>query len=175
MNHEIRANELRVIDESGKQIGVLTKSEAIRIAVDNELDLVEISPKANPPVAKIIDWGKFNYEQTKKLQKNRKKAKSLDVKQMRFGLKIGDHDLEVKLRKVSKFLETGHKVKLVIFYRGREMAHKDLGFALAQRVIEGFGDKIIVDQQPQLTGKQLIFVIRNSGKESKNNVETKDS
>lgn len=173
MNHEIRANELRVIDEGGQQVGVLSKSEAIRMASDQELDLVEISPKANPPVAKIVDWGKFNYEQTKKLQKSRKKAKSLDVKQMRFGLKIGAHDLDVKLRKVSKFLEAGHKVKLVIFYRGREMAHKDLGFALAQRVIDKFGDKIIVDQQPQLTGKQLIFVVRNSGKES--HAKTEDS
>lgn len=166
MNHEIRANSLRVIDDSGQQIGVLSKSEALKKATDQGLDLVEISPKANPPVAKIVDWGKFNYEQTKKLQKSRKKAKSLDVKQMRFGLKIGEHDLDVKLRKVSKFLEAGHKVKLVIFYRGREMAHKELGFALAQRVIEKFGDKIIVDQEPQLAGRQLVFVIRNSGKET---------
>ena len=162
MNHEIRASELRVIDESGQQIGVLAKSEALRLAADKELDLVEISPSAKPPVVKIVEWGKFNYERTKKLQKSRRSAKAQDLKQMRFGLKIGEHDLDVKLRKVTKFLEEGHKVKLIIFYRGREMAHKDLGFQLADRVIERFGDSVVVDQKPQLTGKQLIFVIRSN-------------
>lgn len=169
MNHEIRAHQLRVIDDSGQQIGVLTKSEALQLANDRELDLVEISPAANPPVAKIVDWGKYNYQRTKQLQKNRRNARSMDVKQMRFGLKISDHDLDVKLKKVSKFLEEGHKVKLIVFYRGRELAHKDLGFKLADRVIEKFGEEIAVDQPPQLAGKQLIFVIRsNSSAKAKN-------
>ena len=87
-------------------------------------------------------------------------AKSAEMKQMRFGLKIGDHDLVVKMKKVSGFLESGHKVKITLFFRGREMAHKDIGFALADRVINDFGDTIVVDQKPQLTGKQLSFVIR---------------
>lgn len=129
-------------------------------ASDEGLDLVEISPDANPPVAKIVDWGKFNYQRTKQLQKNKRNSKTLEVKQMRFGLKIGDHDLGVKLNKVSGFLEAGHKVKLVVFYRGRELAHKDIGFQLARRVIDILGEKIIVDQEPQLSGKQLILVIR---------------
>ena len=163
MNHQIRASSLRVIDEEGNQIGVLSKEEALRLAQDRELDLVEISPAANPPVAKIVDWGKYNYQRTKQLQKNKRNTKVLEVKQMRFGLKISDHDLGVKLKKVSKFLEEGHKVKLIIFYRGRELAHKDLGFTLANRVIESFGESIVVDQQPQLAGKQLIFVVRSSG------------
>ncbi len=124
--------------------------------------MVEISPNADPPVAKIVDWGKFNYQRTKQLQKSKKNAKTLEVKQMRFGLKIGDHDLEVKRRKVSGFLESGHKVKITVFYRGREMAHKDLGFNLAERVIASFGDAIAVDQPPQLAGKQLSFVIRSN-------------
>lgn len=140
------------------------------MAADRELDLVEISPDANPPVAKIIDWGKYNYQKTKQLQKSKRNAKSMEVKQMRFGLKISDHDLGVKLKKVTGFLENGHKVKLVIFYRGRELAHKDIGFNLANRVIEQFGDSIAVDQQPQLAGKQLIFVIR-----SNNNAKAKNS
>ena len=126
------------------------------------MDLVEVSPAANPPVAKVVDWGKYNYQRTKQLQKNKKSSKSLDVKQMRFGLKISDHDLEVKLRKVGKFLEEGHKVKLAVFYRGREMAHKDLGFDLANKVIKSFEDRIVVDQKPQLAGKQLTFVIRSN-------------
>lgn len=169
MNHEIRATELRVIDESGEQVGIVSKGEALRIASDRGLDLVEISPNAKPPVAKIVDWGKYNYQRTKQLQKNRRNTKVMDVKQMRFGLKIGDHDLEVKLKKVAKFLEEGHKVKLIIFYRGRELAHKDLGFKLARRVIESFGEDINVDQEPQLSGKQLIFVIRsNTSAKAKN-------
>lgn len=173
LNHEIRAKQLRVIDESGQQVGVLSKEEALRVASDQSLDLVEISPNANPPVAKIIDWGKYNYQRTKQQQKNRRHTKTLDIKQMRFGLKISDHDLSVKLRKVTKFLDEGHKVKIVIFYRGRELAHKDIGFTLAERVIEWFGDKITVDQQPQLAGKQLIFVIRSSSsaKAQKNRAE----
>lgn len=124
------------------------------------MDLVEISPNANPPVAKIIDWGKFNYQRTKQLQKNKRNAKVVELKQMRFGLKIGDHDLQVKLGKVNKFLEAGHKVKLTVFFRGREMAHKDLGFKLADKIIEDYGEAIIVDQAPQLAGKQLGFVVR---------------
>lgn len=159
----IRASSLRVIDEDGAQIGVLTKEEALRLAHDRELDLVEISPNADPPVAKIVDWGKYNYQKTKQLQKTKRSSKVLEVKQMRFGLKISDHDLGVKLRKVSQFLETGHKVKIVIFYRGRELAHKDIGFTLANKVIEQFGESIAVDQPPALAGKQLIFVIRSSG------------
>ena len=130
------------------------------MASDQDLDLVEISPEANPPVAKIVDWGKYNYQRTKQLQKNRRNTKSLEVKQMRFGLKIGEHDLEVKLNKVEKFLISGHKVKLIIFYRGRELAHKDIGFVLAQKVIDKLGELIVVEQQPQLSGKQLIFVVR---------------
>lgn len=170
MNQAIRASSLRVIDEDGAQIGVLSRAEALELAADKGLDLVEISPDANPPVAKIVDWGKYNYQKTKQLQKSKRNAKALEVKQMRFGLKISDHDLGVKLKKVTGFLENGHKVKIVIFYRGRELAHKDIGFTLANKVIEQFGDNIVVDQQPQLAGKQLIFVIR-----SNNNAKAKNA
>lgn len=145
------------------------------MASDQGLDLVEISPDAKPPVAKIIDWGKYNYQKTKLAQKSRKNAKALEVKQMRFGLKISDHDLGVKLRKVSGFLEVGHKVKIVIFYRGRELAHKDIGFSLADKVIAHLGEKIAVDQPPQLAGKQLIFVIRSSGAAKKATKETENA
>ena len=153
---------MRVIDADGKQLGILSKAEALQLAQDQELDLVEISPDANPPVCKIVDWGKFNYQRTKQLQKNRKTAKTLEMKQIRFGLKIGDHDLEIKMGKVTKFLEAGHKVKITLFYRGREQAHKEIGFKIAARVIDDFGDAIVVDQQPQLAGKQLNFVVRSN-------------
>lgn len=139
------------------------------MAQDQELDLVEISPDAKPPVAKIVDWGKYNYQRTKQQQKNKRNAKALEVKQMRLGLKIGEHDLQVKLSKVEKFLEVGHKVKITVFFRGRELAHKDLGFKLAEKIISNFGDRIVVDQQPQLAGKQLSFVIRsNTNAKAKN-------
>lgn len=166
LNNDIRASQLRVIDEDGKQLGILSKQEALQIAAERGLDLVEISPGAEPPVCKIVDWGKYNYQRTKQLQKNRKAAKPLEMKQMRFGLKIGEHDLAIKLGKVTKFLEAGHKVKITLFYRGREQAHREIGFNLASKVIAGFGDTILVDQQPQLAGKQLSFVIRSSGKKT---------
>lgn len=134
------------------------------IARERELDLVEISPGADPPVCKIVDWGKYNYQRTKQLQKNRKSAKSLEMKQIRFGLKISPHDLSIKMNHAIKFLEAGHKVKVTLMYRGREQAHREIGFQIAQKVIEDLGDTIIVDQQPQLAGKQLNFVIRSSGK-----------
>jgi translation initiation factor IF-3 len=149
-----------VIDADGNQLGVLSRNEALRLSQEQELDLVEISPDANPPVAKIVDWGKFNYQRTKQAQKNKKTAKTLEMKQMRFGLKISDHDLEVKMGKVRGFLTAGHKVKITAFFRGRELAHKDLGFKIAEKVIASFGDMIVVDQAPQLAGKQLSFVVR---------------
>jgi translation initiation factor IF-3 len=142
----------------------LSKQEALELAEARELDLVEISPEADPPVAKIVDWGKYNYQRTKQLQKNRKTAKSLEMKQIRFGLKIGDHDLGIKLDKVIKFVDAGHKVKVTLVYRGREQAHKEIGFKIAEKVIGILGDQVIVDQQPQLAGRQLSFVVRGSGK-----------
>lgn len=162
MNHQIRAQQLRVIDEDGQQLGVMSLGDALRAAEERELDLVEISPEANPPVCKIVNWGKYNYQRTKQLQKNKRSTKSFDVKQIRFGLKISDHDLGIKLKKASQFLEEGHKVKIVIFYRGREMAHKDLGFRLAERVITDYQDRAVADQPPQLAGKQLSFVLRGT-------------
>ena len=151
-----------MIDAEGNQLGVLTRAEALSAAQEQELDLVEIAPDADPPVAKIVDWGKFNYQRTKQQQRNRRNTKVLEVKQMRLGLKISDHDMHVKLGKVTKFLENGHKVKITVFFRGRELAHKDLGFKLADKIISDFGDTIAVDQQPQLAGKQLSFVIRSN-------------
>lgn len=142
----------------------MTKGEALRAAEEAGLDLVEISPDANPPVAKIVDWGKFNYQRTKQLQKNKRNVKVVDIKQMRFGLKISEHDLGVKLKKVTGFLEDGHKVKIGVWYKGREMAHQELGYKLADKVIGLFGEGIVVEQRPMLAGRQLSFVIRGTGK-----------
>ena len=159
---------MRVIDEDGNQLGILSRNEALQAAADRGLDLVEISPEANPPVVKVVDWGKYNYQRTKQLQRNKRNTKTLDLKQMRFGLKISEHDLGVKLRKVTDFLEEGHKVKITIFYRGRELAHKELGFKLADKVISDLGESVVVDQTPQFAGKQLNFVIRSNHAKAKN-------
>lgn len=151
-----------MIHEDGTQLGVMSRAEALQAARDADLDLVEISPNAKPPVVKIIDWGKYNYQKTKQQQKNKRSAKAQELKQIRTGLKISDHDLEVKAKKVRKFLEDGHKVKYTLRYKGRELAHKDVGFALADKIIASFGDTIVVDQKPQFAGRQLNFVIRRS-------------
>ena len=157
-----------MIDEDGKQLGILSRQEALSLADARGLDLAEISPEADPPIGKILDWGKYNYQRTKQQQKNRQKTKVLEVKQMRFGLMISQHDLDIKMNKVRKFLEAGHKVKITLVYRGREQAHREIGFNVAQRVIDSFGDTIVVEQMPQLAGRQLNFVIRSSRKGATN-------
>jgi len=132
------------------------------------LDLVEISPSANPPVARIVDWGKYNYQKTKEMQRNRKNAKASEVKQMRLGLKIGANDLEIKLRKIRSFLEQGHKVKVMVFFRGREMAHQELGYQLLDRITQALSETGAVDQPPQLAGKNLSIVVRSTNAKVKN-------
>ncbi|MEX0881609.1 MAG: translation initiation factor IF-3 [Candidatus Saccharimonadales bacterium] len=160
VNEAIRADSLRVIGEDGQQMGVLSRTEALAAARDAGLDLVEVSSGSTPPVVRIIDWGKFKYQREKQAQKSRKKAKSPELKQMRFGLKIGNHDMGVKLRKVNEFLDAGHKVRITVVYRGREMAHRDLGYKLADRLKEQLGESIVVDSEPQFAGRMLSFVIR---------------
>lgn len=140
----------------------MSRAEALQAAKDAELDLVEISAEANPPVAKIIDWGKYNYQKTKQLQKSKKNAKAGELKQMRFGLKISEHDMGVKLKKILSFLEDGNKVRISVIFRGREMAHKDLGFKLMQKIIETIGESAVIDQQPQFAGRQISAVVRSN-------------
>lgn len=150
-----------MIGGSGEQLGIVSRSEALKIAEEAGVDLVEISPDANPPVAKVIDWGKFQYQKMKEQQKNRKSSKQSELKQMRFGLKIGSGDLEIKLRKIRGFLADGHKVRIQIFYRGREMAHKELGYDMIHRIISLLEDDAIVEQNPQMAGRNLSIVIRS--------------
>ena len=122
--------------------------------------MVEISPQASPPVCKIVDWGKYSYQKEKQLQKSRRKQKSGEVKQLRFGLKIGDHDMQVKIGKIRKFLEDGNKVKISAFYRGREMAHKDLGYELLERIVKELDDVAIEEGKPQMSGRLLTTMVR---------------
>lgn len=161
INEAIRASELRVIGESGEQLGVMSKREALDAAEAAGLDLVEISPAASPPVAKIIDWGKYQYQKMKELQRNKKNAKTSELKQMRLGLKIGQHDLDIKLKKIRSFLGDGNKVRIQIFFRGREMAHQELGHELMKRIIEQLEDDAVVEQQPQMAGRNLSITVRS--------------
>lgn len=161
INEAIRARELRVIGQDGEQLGIMSRTDALSRAEEAGLDLVEISPNADPPVAKIVDWGKYQYQKMKEQQKNRKSSKQHELKQMRFGLKIGSGDLEIKLRKIRTFLEAGHKVRIQIFYRGREMAHKELGYDLVNKIVNLLEDDAIMEQQPQMAGRNLSIVVRS--------------
>lgn len=161
INGAIRASELRVIGASGEQLGILSRTDALKAAEDAGLDLVEISPQASPPVAKIVDWGKYQYQKMKELQRNRKRAKVSELKQMRLGMKIGQHDLDIKLRKIQAFLEDGDKVRIQLLYRGRENAHQELGFDLMARITNALGEDIIVEQKPQINGRSLSMTIRS--------------
>ena len=140
---------------------MMSLREALAAAEEAGLDLVEISPNANPPVAKIVNWGKYQYQKMKDQQRNRKLAKASDLKQMRFGLKIGQGDLEVKLRKVRKFLGEGHKVRIQVMYKGREMAHKEIGYELIEKITTLLEEVAIVEQKPQMAGRNLSVVIRS--------------
>jgi translation initiation factor IF-3 len=161
INEEIRASELRVIGSDGEQLGIMSRNDALKAAEEAGVDLVEISPNAAPPVAKIVDWGKYQYQKMKELQKSKKNSKPSELKQMRFGLKIGAGDLEIKLRKIRSFLAAGHKVRIQIFYRGREMAHKELGFEMIDRIVALLEDEAILEQKPQMAGRNLSIVVRS--------------
>jgi len=139
----------------------MSRSEALRVAEEAGVDLVEISPNADPPVAKVVDWGKYQYQKMKEQQKNRKSSKASELKQMRFGLKIGSGDLDIKLRKIRGFLAAGHKVRIQIFYRGREMAHKELGYEMIDKIVNLLEDDAILEQKPQMAGRNLSIVVRS--------------
>lgn len=140
----------------------MSRSEALQRAELAGLDLVEVSPNANPPVARIVDWGKFNYEKTKQLKAQRKNQKAVDLKQIRLGMRISDNDLDIKLTKARKFLESGHKVKVMLLYRGRENAHKELGFTLFDKITAQLADVAAIDQPAQLSGRNLTITYRSN-------------
>ena len=151
---------MRVIGADGEQLGVMSSRDAQLVARDAGVDLVEISANANPPVVKVIDWGKYQYQKMKELSKAKKKSKQSELKQMRLGLKIGENDLNIKIRKIKEFLDEGHRVKIMIVFRGREMAHKELGNELADRIVDLLGPEALVDGKTQMSGRNLSFSVR---------------
>lgn len=133
----------------------------MKVAEEAGVDLIEISPNADPPVAKVVDWGKYQYQKTKEQQRMRRNSKVADLKQMRMGLKIGSNDLEIKLRKIREFLGAGHKVRITVFFRGREMAHQELGYDLINKILSALEDDVVVEQKPQMAGRNLSIVVRS--------------
>ena len=155
----IRASRLFVIDETGTPRGEMSLQEAMKLAELAELDLVEVSPNANPPVAKILDLGKYKYDQTKAQQRQRKNHKEVVVKEVRLGPSIGDHDLGVKVKQAEKFLGLGYKVKASVMFRGRQMAHTELGNEVLQKLVDRLGEKAKMEQAPIRQGRSIHIVI----------------
>ncbi|WP_435705222.1 translation initiation factor IF-3 [Yoonia sp.] len=159
INDRIRSAEIRLIGADGENVGVVTPERAMVMADEAGLDLVEISPNANPPVCKIMDYGKFKYETQKKEAEARKKQKIIEIKEVKFRPNTDSHDYEVKMRNVFKFLENGDKVKITLRFRGREMAHQQLGRELLERVAEDTKDTGKVENFPKMEGRQMVMLI----------------
>ena len=158
-NEFIQSPKVRVIDHEGENLGVMYTREAMEQAAEYGLDLVEVSPNADPPVAKFLDVGKYKYEAQKKANLARKSQKTQEIKEIKMRPNIDDHDYQTKMKKVFQFLEEGDKVKMTLRFRGREMAHNQLGMAVLQRVAEDTQEVAKVEQHPRLEGRQMLMVI----------------
>lgn len=158
-NDEIATPEVRVIGASGDQVGVMSIGDALELAQEADLDLVEVAPNSEPPVCRVMDYGKFVFEQSKKAQSARRKQKQIHVKEIKFRPGTEEADYQIKLRNLIRFLTSGDKTKVTLRFRGREMAHKELGAELLQRVQKDLQEFGVVEQFPQLEGRQLIMVI----------------
>ena len=159
INREIRAREVRVIDPEGKQLGILPIVEALRSASNFELDLVEVSPKAEPPVCRIMDYGKFKYQQSKKAQGAKKKQAVVHLKEVKLRSKTEEHDLQFKLRHMERFLKEGNKIKVTIIFRGREIAHSDLGKQMMARVAEQAKEWGKIEQPAKFEGRNYVMIL----------------
>ncbi|MBK3798955.1 translation initiation factor IF-3 [Azospirillum brasilense] len=159
INREITARTVRLVGANGEMIGVVSLRDAFDAAVEAELDLVEVAPQAEPPVCKILDYGRFRFEEQKKANEARKKQKIIEIKELKLRPNIDDHDYDVKMRAARRFLEEGDKVKMTMRFRGREMAHQDLGMNVLIRVRDQFEDIAKVEQMPRMEGRMMVMVI----------------
>ena len=164
VNEMIRVREIRLIDDEGNQMGIVPTMEALRMAKDKGLDLVEVSPNANPPVCKILDFGNYRFEQEKKLRDSKKNQKVLKLKEIRMQPKIGAGDLDTKAKHVQEFLDDGAKVKVTIRFRGRELAHTDLGYGVLQEVLKRLTSEYVVEKSPAMDGKTMSMTISAKAK-----------
>ncbi len=159
MNEEIDARQIRVVGAEGEMLGVMSVEEALEIAGDSGLDLVEVSPNADPPVCKILDVGKFKYELQKKKQEAKKKQRVIEIKEIKMRPGIDEHDYQVKFRAAQRFLEEGDKVKMTIRFRGREMAHQELGMKVLERMRDELGEAAKVEQTPRMEGRMMTMMV----------------
>ncbi len=159
INFKIKAKEVRVIDPDGNQVGVVPTDKALSAAKDFGLDLVEVSPNANPPVCKIMDYGRYKYEQDKKQQEAKKKQSTFQLKEIKVRPKTGDHDLEVKLGHIRRFLEKKDKVKVTLIFRGREITLTDLGIEVLEKIAEETVDVAVVEQKPKFEGRTMVMIL----------------
>ncbi len=159
INEQIRVPEVRLIGADGQQIGVLPIKEALAHAAEAHLDLVEVAPQASPPVCRVMDYGKFKYQQSKKQQEARRRQTIIPVKEVKVRPKIEEHDMGFKLRNTRRFLEDGDKVKISVIFRGREIAHTDRGFRLLAQMAEALADMATVEQPPKLEGRNLSMIV----------------
>lgn len=155
VNEQIRAREVRVIDAIGTQLGVMSVRDALAAARERELDLIEVSPNANPPVCKILDFGKYKYQ----LHKKHAQRKTVDVKEVKIRPQIDDHDLNLKIRNINRFIEEGDKAKVVMYFRGREIVRPELGMKVFEKVIQSLTGKYQVEQQPRMEGNHITMVV----------------
>src|SRR5574344_3053485 len=164
INEQIRVREVRLIDENGEQKGIVPTLEALKMAREQDLDLVEVAPQANPPACKILDYGKYRLEMEKKLRESKKKQKLQDLKEIRMQPKIDDHDLDFKSKHVREFLEGGDKVKVTIRFRGRELAHTELGLVVLKDVLSKLGDDYVIEKQPAMEGRFMSMTLAPKAK-----------
>jgi len=158
VNEKIRVREVRLIDENGEQLGIVPTVDALRMAREKELDLVEVSGKSAPPVCKIMDYGKYKYQLAKKAQEAKKKQTVIQIKEMKIGLKIEEHDFQFKMKHLREFLEEGHKLKIIIMFRGREILHVDMGEKLAQKVVDSLKDVGELEQRSRFDGRNIVMI-----------------
>lgn len=159
INEEIRAREVRVTSENGEQLGIMSGRDALALAIERNLDLVEISPNAKPPVCRILDYGKHRYEQQKRQKEVRKKQKVVDVKEVKLRPGIEEHDFNVKLKNAVKFLTAGDKVKVTIMFRGRELSHPELGQALLDKMADRITELATIERKAKLEGRNMIMIV----------------
>lgn len=159
INKLIRASEIRLIAEDGQQVGVMPTKDALAMAAEAHLDLVEVAPQANPPVCRIMDYGKFKYQQSKKQQEARRRQTTIQVKEVKVRPKIEEHDMAFKLKHIRRFLADRDKVKVTMIFRGREMAHQDRGYAILKQMAEALVDVALVEQEPKHEGRTLFMIM----------------
>ena len=164
INEQIRVREVRLIDDEGEQKGIVPTIEALRMAKEQELDLVEVAPQANPPVCKILDYGKYRFEQEKKLRDSKKNQKQLKLKEIRMQPKIGSGDLDFKSKHIQEFLTEGNKVKVTIRFRGRELAHTELGYDVLNEVLKRLNDGYVIEKQPAMEGRFMSMTLSPKAK-----------